>query len=70
MYGPLGGHRRTSAHENYYRIGRDNSGGPVGAALRPGGKVHEQACLDYLDWFQELLHRHGFTGSNPVRWGG
>ena len=69
VYGPLGGHRATTRHENYYRIARDNTGGPVGRALREGGHLFNEACEAYLKAFQHVLRRHGFLG-DPPSWKG
>lgn len=71
MYGPLGGRRSTGMHENYYRIGRDPSGGPVGDALSDarGGAVYLAACEAYLRAFQRVLRAHGFLG-DPPSWSG
>jgi hypothetical protein len=64
VYGPKGGRRDTEAQENYYRIGRDNSGGPLGAALRAGGPLWEQATAVYLTMFAAAMRRHGFIGQS------
>lgn len=71
VYGPLGGKRGTRMHENYYRIGRDTSGGPLGASTRTG-TVFDEACDAYLkQWLAAMTH-HGFIakGSTDVSWGG
>ena len=69
VYGPLGGRRDTSTHENYYRTGRDNTGGRLGAALREGGSLFETAAREYLHAFEHVLTRHGFMGSRH-EWNG
>jgi hypothetical protein len=71
VYGPLGGKRSTPTHENYYRIGRDTSGGPLGESTR-SGTVFDTACEAYLkQWLATMTH-HGFiqSGSADVSWGG
>lgn len=60
-YGPKGGKRSTAAAENYYRIGRDASGGPLGAALAGGGPIFTQVCALYLRAYLATLRAHGFT---------
>lgn len=62
VYGPLGGRRATGVHENYYRTPRDVSGGVLGRSLDPSGPVFARAAEQYLDAFQKVLTRHGFTG--------
>lgn len=69
VYGPLGGRRSTSVHENYYKTGRDSSGGRLGAGLREGGSIFETACREYLHAFEYVLAKHGFVGSNH-EWNG
>jgi hypothetical protein len=64
VYGPKGGRRDTGAQENYYRIGRDDSGGPLGRALRDGGQIWDQATEVYLKMFAAVMRRHGFIGMN------
>jgi hypothetical protein len=71
VYGPLGGRRSTAAAENYYRIGRDASGGRLGHTVGEHGSVFEQATEAYLREFMALMQRHGFIGSgDDVHWGG
>ena len=70
VYGPLGGHRATARHENYYRITRDSSGGPVGRAMGPSGSVFQAACQQYLQAYRYVLARHGFSTGDPARWEG
>lgn len=60
VVGPLGGHRETSAQENYYRIPRDPSGGPLGRAMREGGGLLEEGKRAYLAAYVHVLKRHGF----------
>jgi hypothetical protein len=71
VYGPLGGKRSTGAHENYYRIGRDSSGGPLGRATRDGS-VFDQACEAYLTQFLAIMKHHGFAADagDKVHWTG
>jgi hypothetical protein len=64
VYGPKGGRRDTDAQENYYRIGRDESGGALGRALRDGGPIWDQATEVYLQMFAAVMRRHGFIGMN------
>lgn len=53
-YGPKGG-------PNYYRIPRDPSGGPLGAAMRPpGGRAYRQALDAYLRAYLQVLRAAGF----------
>jgi hypothetical protein len=72
VYGPKGGRRDTPASENYYRIGRDDSGGPLGHALRTGGPLWDQACDVYLQFYASVMRRHGFIGQNikALSWNG
>lgn len=74
VYGPKGGRADTPAPENYYRIARDSSGGPVGRALADGGPVFDEACELYLRMFAAVMRHHGFVGqagkANAMRWGG
>lgn len=72
VYGPAGGRADTGVNENYYRIGRDNTGGPVGRAVNENGAVFDEACRAYLDAYTAVLRRHGFTGQSAqaMRWGG
>jgi len=60
IYGPLGGKRSTSAAENYYRIGRDPSGGALGRGLAESGHIFDEACEAYLKYFQATLKAHGW----------
>lgn len=60
VVGPLGGRRDTRASENYYRIGRDPSGGPLGVALRAGGSVMDAGRAAYLKAYMDTLRKHGF----------
>lgn len=60
VYGPLGGRRTGSGGENYYRIGRDNSGGRVGRVLDYGGPVFEKACDEYLAAFFRVMESNGW----------
>jgi hypothetical protein len=72
IYGPNGGRRDTDAQENYYRIGRDESGGALGRALREGGPIWDQATEVYLTMFAAVMRRHGFIGQNlkALHWNG
>lgn len=71
VYGPLGGKRSTTARENYYRIGRDSSGGALGASMRTG-PIYDKACEAYLKQWLAIMKHHGFVGSagDRVSWGG
>ena len=60
VMGPLGGRRDTPATENYYRIGRDPSGGALGRALRDGGTVAEAGTARYLAEYVRVLRGAGF----------
>jgi hypothetical protein len=66
-----GGRRDTQPHENYYRIGRDGSGGALGRSLA-SGPAFDLACEQYLRAFEAAALRHGFIGAagNAIRWGG
>jgi hypothetical protein len=55
--GPAGGHRSTSAHENYYGIRRDSSWGSLGRALQ--GRIMTEAETAYLKLFIAALRAHG-----------
>jgi hypothetical protein len=70
VYGPLGGRRDTKAHEDYYHIPRDESGGPLGRSVRTG-PVWDEACAAYLKYFEAAARHHGFiSDSRGLRWGG
>lgn len=56
--GPAGGKRSTQAHENYYRIPRDRSWGPLGDAVR--GPILRDAEIAYLRLYVGVLKAHGF----------
>lgn len=58
--GPLGGRRDTPAAENYYRIGRDDSWGALGRALRDGGAIAQAGTARYLDEYAKVLRAAGF----------
>ena len=60
VYGPLGGRRHTGVQENYYRIGRDTTGGPLGRALADAGPAFDKACDEYLAAFLTVMGRHGW----------
>ena len=60
VYGPKGGRRSTSAAENYYRISRDDSGGPVGRAVRGSGATLDAARAAYKREYLAILRRYGF----------
>lgn len=60
VVGPLGGHRDTAAQENYYKVPRDPSGGPLGRAMREGGALLEEGRKAYLAAYVHVLKRHGF----------
>jgi hypothetical protein len=71
VYGPAGGKRNTAVGENYYRIGRDTSGGAVGRTVSTGS-VFQQACDAYLKQFLAVMKHHGFAsdGGDSVHWTG
>ena len=71
VYGPLGGKRSTPVHENYYRIGRDPSGGALGQSMRTG-PIYDKACEAYLKQWLAIMRHHGFVGANTdsVTWRG
>jgi hypothetical protein len=71
VYGPLGGKKTTPAHENYYRVGRDPSGGALGASMRTG-PIYDRACEAYLKQWLAVMKHHGFldVSGNAVTWGG
>lgn len=50
---------------NYYKIGRDESWGPLGAALR--GPILAKAELEWLDMFIEVMRAHGYDASSRAR---
>lgn len=60
VYGPLGGRRDTGTHENYYRTGRDTTGGPLGRALAENGPAFHRACEEYLAAFLKVMRRNGW----------
>jgi hypothetical protein len=60
VYGPRGGRRDTSAAENYYRIPRDDSGGPVGRSVTSSGAAMDQARESYLREYVRVLRHYGF----------
>lgn len=70
VYGPKGGKRTTTAQENYYRIGRDDTGGPLGRALK--GPIMDEACDVYLRCYASILRHHGFIGQSvkALHWNG
>ena len=68
VYGPLGGRRDTRPHENYYRHGRNPSGGPVKAAM--GSQIMARAEVLYLAAYMDVLRRNGFAGGTTVEWRG
>lgn len=72
VYGPLGGRADTDARENYYRIPRDDSGGALGAALREGGPLWDEACEVYLKVYASVMRHHGFIGHQvkALHWNG
>lgn len=61
VYGPRGGRKDTRAAENYYRIGRDDSGGPVGRSVASRGPAMRKAQDAYLREYVAILRRYGFT---------
>jgi len=63
VYGPLGGRRDTGAQENYYRTGRDTTGGALGRALAKSGPAFEQACDEYLAAWVKVMARHGWPAA-------
>lgn len=59
--GPKGGRRSTGAAENYYRpMGRDESWGHLGHALRSGGVITEHGEQLYIRYYLAALKAHGF----------
>lgn len=60
VMGPLGGRRDTPTPENYYRIGRDPSGGALGRALADGGVVAKAGTARYLTEYVRILRGAGF----------
>lgn len=70
VYGPAGGRQDTTPRENYYRIRRDESGGPLGAALR--GPIVDKAADAYLKVYASVMRRHGFVGMRvkALHWNG
>lgn len=71
VYGPAGGARSTPEAENYYRIPRDDTGGPVGGSLRHG-PIFDKACDAYLKQWLATMQHHGFatSGADSVSWKG
>lgn len=61
VYGPKGGRQDTPAHENYYRIARDPSGGPLGQAMNHGA-ILDAAADAYLKIYGSVMRHHGFIG--------
>lgn len=59
--GPAGGKRSTRANENYYRIRRDPSWGPLGAAL--AGPILADVEVAYLKLYIGVLKAHGLDAS-------
>lgn len=59
--GPAGGRRATRPSENYYRIGRDRSWGPLGRALH--GPILRDAEIAYLRLYIATLKAHGLDAS-------
>lgn len=57
--GPLGGRRDTRAHENYYRIRRDESWGVLGQAI--AGPILAKVEVEYLKAYLKVLSDAGFT---------
>lgn len=57
--GPMGGKRSTAVHENYYKIGHDDSWGPLGKAIR--GPIMRQGEIAYLKLYIAALRAHGFN---------
>lgn len=60
VYGPLGGKRATPAAENYYRMPRDASGGPLGRAVQDNGAIAEGGTERYLKEYLRILRAAGF----------
>ena len=61
VYGPAGGRRDTPAHENYYRIPRDATGGALGRAMNHGA-ILDAAADAYLKVYASVMRHHGFIG--------
>lgn len=62
--GPLGGRRDTKAHENYYKIPRDPTWGPLGAMIR--GPIMRQVEIEYLRAYLRILKAHGFDTGRTI----
>lgn len=50
---------------NYYKIGRDDSWGPLGAALR--GPILKDAEVKWLEMFIAVMRAHGYDASSRAR---
>lgn len=61
VYGPRGGRKDTRVAENYYRIRRDDSGGPVGRSVASSGPAMRRAQDAYLREYAAILRRYGFV---------
>lgn len=59
IYGPKGGHPAGPGGVNFYRIGRDDSGGALGRSLKQGPMM-QRASDAYLDAYTNVLRAHGF----------
>ena len=68
VYGGKGGKRSTPAQENYYKIRRDESGGPVGRSLTSSGRAMSKARGAYHKEYIKVLRRHGFTIDGGRLW--
>ena len=60
LYGPKGGRRDTRPDENYYRIPRDESAGPLGRVLRDNSPLIDRAAALYLKLYLRTLAAHGW----------
>ena len=61
VFGPKGGKRATARNENYYKIGRDERGGPVGRSVTGSGAALDAAAEAYLREYYRVLRRYGFV---------
>jgi len=57
VYGTKGGKRKGGG--DYYHIGRDESGGPLGKTLN-GGRAMRRARASYKREYLKVLRRYGF----------
>ena len=67
--GPKGGKRSTPTSEDYYRVPRSESWGPLGLLLTSNGRIMREAEEAYLKFFMATLRQHGMVGLH-TRFGG